>query len=260
MSELERIIDRPQSLATALLKSARDEAPPAQAPARALAVMGISTVAASFVATSAAKAAVTVDVLKSTTLGAIAAAAKWTLVGVSAAALTVGAVRQYQAHTAGNAGQVSASLTPTPARNLPQRNEPLLAPAPVPSNSPAPSLPSTRATEPRTAKPSGATNVSEGPVARSLTEEVAALDKVRAAAQAHNPALMFRTVPSQSRRRCFSLKRSCRVARQPPQSRWPGNCSPPPHQARTQAGFGRFYPGSKNRRRPNSVGSGDSEP
>jgi TolA-binding protein len=154
--------------------------------------MGISTVAASFVATSAAKAAVTVDVLKSTTLGAIAAAAKWTLVGVSAAALTVGAVRQYQAHTAGNAGQVSASLTPTPARNLPQRNEPLLAPAPVPLTPPAPSLPSSRATEPRTAEPSGAINVSEEPVAHSLAEEVAALDKVRSAAQAHNPSLMLR--------------------------------------------------------------------
>ena len=192
MSELERIVDRPESLAAALLKSARDEVPPAQAPARALAVMGISTATASVVATSAAKAAVMAGALKSTTSGVFGAAAKWTLVGVSAATLTVGAVRQYQAHTARNAGQAMSSSKDLPARNMPQRKEPLLAPAPVPPTPPAPSLPSTRATEPRTAVPSGAVNVIEQPVAHSLTEEVAALDKVRAAAQAHNPALMLR--------------------------------------------------------------------
>jgi len=198
MSELERIVKGPQSLASALIAVARDELPPAQAPARALAIMGISAVSASVVVTSAAKAAVSASALKSTTSGVLVAAAKWSLVGVSAAVLSVGVARQYQIRQTGNAVQASSTPMPATARRLPQREEPSRKLAPAPS-APSPVVSgATRGNEPR-AKPSKASEISEAPVTHSLAEEVAALDKVRAASHSHNAALMLKLLDDYQR-------------------------------------------------------------
>jgi len=192
MNEPERIINGPQSLATSLLTLAQDEMPPAEASVRTLVAMGLTVTTSTVLTASSAKAGVAASALKSATPGLFAAATKWTIFGVCGVALTAGAAREYQAYSARKAGQMIPSPPPRPTLIAPRRDGPELAAAPAPCVlNPAAAAPK-RGSERRTTKPAKASEPGEVPVAHSLAQEVAAIDQVRAAAQAHDAPSMLR--------------------------------------------------------------------
>ncbi len=204
MSDPERIIRGPKgALETALLRSVRRDAPPAQARARTLATLGISATAGTVV-TATAKVAGAVATAKSATTTSIALAAKWIVVGVGAAALTVGVAREMP-QLVGTRSPVLVGSGPATQAASPVEVRKILVPSapeePAERSESAPQIaPAVRMRDKDTLRHSNDLSVVEQTRSPSkLADEVSVLDQARTAAIAQNPARTLRLLDNYQR-------------------------------------------------------------
>jgi len=183
MSDPARLVHRP-TLDGTLLRAARREVPPARAHKRMLSTLGIGTTAATAATAKSVAAAMAVAKAKSAATGVTTAMfAKWTLIGAVGALATIGAVREMPVLL----GQGSRpAAVPAPNTTTSPRRKVAKAPAvgePAPAQSSA--VPKSDAGFQATATRS--TRSSASPAVSGLAAEVSALDRARAATDAHDP-------------------------------------------------------------------------
>ena len=209
MTDPRRIIHGPEgTLEAALLRSVRREAPPAQAKARMLTLLGISagTASAAALATVSAKAAVTAATAsaKATSTATLALTGKWVVVSIVGAALAVGVAREMR--PSDNATIPAPVASHDLVQASPRATQPVIARAPDTVKSAEPSelvdraasaVPSVDRSSVRSFPDSTAPEKSHDP--SNLADEVAALDKARAAAVAGDPARALRLLDSYQR-------------------------------------------------------------
>jgi len=209
MTDPKRIIHGPEgTLETALLRSVRREAPPAQAKGRMFALLGISTgsAGAAALATVSAKAAVTAATAstKATSAAALALTGKWVVVSIVGAALAVGVAREMS--PSGNATSRAPVASHVSGQASPRATQLAIATAHASAKSAEPSelatevLSAESGVSKRAIRSFPDSTAPEKPRDPSnLADEVAVLDKARTAAVAGDPARTLRLLDSYQR-------------------------------------------------------------